>query len=103
MIFGIQTVELNPGRDIGSIQILVFQTLFHSGQMNQIKHLAPVHSEAGSDGLRGLFNGLLYQLHLFDPVADQRLLKLEGGQHKMIIRIRDCHFVDILQREPEIF
>ena len=71
--------------------------------MNQIKHLAPVHSEAGLDGLCGLFNGLFYQLHLFDPVADQRLLKLEGGQHKMIIRICDCHFVDILQRESEIF
>ena len=43
LIYGIQAVQIDPGRNIGSILLLVFQALFHNCQMDQIQHTAPVY------------------------------------------------------------
>ena len=82
---------------------MIFQTFFHSGQMDQIQHLAPVHRMIGLNGPGCIPDCFFYELHLFDAVLDQLELQIQRIQHKMVIGIADGHFADIFQGEAEIF
>ena len=61
-------VKTNPARDIGSILVLNFQTLFHICQMNQVQHLTPVNLMLLFNGLDSIFDGTFYKLHLFNLI-----------------------------------
>ena len=84
-ILGIQTVEIDPCGNIGGILILIFQTVFHACQMDQVQHLAPVYMALLLDGGGGILDRLFYQLHLFDAVPDQFELDIQRVQHKVVI------------------
>ena len=45
----------------------------------------------------------VYELHLLDPVLYELLLHFQRRKHKMIVRIIDRHFPDIVERESQIF
>ena len=97
LIFGIEAVQINTGRNIGSILILVFHTFFHTGQVNQIKHLIPVNNMSGADCFCSVLDCFFHQLHLFDTVSDQLQLNIQRIFHEMIICVINDHFADIVQ------
>ena len=43
LILGVETVQVDSGRDIGSILVLILHAFFHTGEVNQVKHLIPVY------------------------------------------------------------
>ena len=102
LVLGIETVQIDPGRDIGGALILVLKALFHARQMDQPQHPAPVHHMLLPDGSCRVLDGLLHKLHLLDPVLHQLLLNVQGIEHKVVIRIRNGHLTDIVQRKPQI-
>ena len=69
-------MQTDPGENVGSILILIFQALHHTGQMDQVQHPAPVNGMLLLDGIRRILNGLLHQLHLLNPVLHQLPLNL---------------------------
>ena len=96
-------VQPYAGRNVGGIPILRLETFFHSGQVNQIEHLAPVHLLIFPDHIYRILNGMLYELHLLDPVLYELLLHFQRSKHKMIVRVIDRHLPDIVERESQIF
>ena len=102
-IDGIFLVQIDPCRDIGRILILAFQTCFHTGQMYQTEHLAPIRLVVFRDGICGITDGSFYQLHLFNPVLDQLVLLLQRVFHHMIIRCVHSDLPDIVQRKSQKF
>ena len=95
-------MQPDPGRDVGSILILVFQAFFHARQVDQLQHPAPVDIMTVPDGVRGIQDGILHQLHLLDPVPDQFQLHLQRIQHELRIQLADGQLPDVIQRKAEI-
>ena len=71
--------------------------------MDQVKHLIPVYGMMRADRICGILNCLFHQLHLLDTVAYQLQLDVQGIFHKMIVRVINGHFPDIIQGETQIF
>ena len=92
----------NPVGNVFGIEILAFQTFFHSGKVDQIQHVAPVNAAVFLNFSGGIFNGFFHKLQLFDPVLDQFLLKSQGVQSKVIVGVIYGHFLDIFQRKAQI-
>ena len=101
LVYRKETVQVDPGRNVGSILVLIFQTFFHDSQMNQVQHTAPVH---------GMLNALNVQLKLVqDRIEQMQLVEktlkdtAQGIEHKMAVRVFDSHLPDILQGKSKIF
>ena len=94
-------MQLDSGCNVSCVLILILHTLFHTGQMDQIKHLVPVDGVLGLDRIGSILNRLFHQLQLFDPVTHQLQLHIQGIPHKMIVRIIDRHIPDIIQRKSQ--
>ena len=92
-------MQLDSGCNVSCVLILILHTLFHTGQMDQVKHLVPVDGVLGRIG--SILNRLFHQLQLFDPVTHQLQLHIQGIPHKMIVRIIDRHIPDIIQRKSQ--
>ena len=102
-VFGIKTVKMNSGRNIAGILILAFHTFFHISKMNQIQHMTPVDRMVAADFFCGILYGFFHHLKLFYTVFNQLLLQIQRVQHKMIIRIVNGHFFNIIKRKSQIF
>ena len=85
------------------ILILVFETFFHACKVDQVQHLAPVDGVLLLNHLRCILDGFFHKLHLLDPVADKTKLDIKGIEHKMVVRIADRHFADIIQGKAKVF
>ena len=103
LVYRIKTVQVDPGRNVGSILVLVFQTFFHNSQMDQVQHTAPVHGMLLRNGLGSIFQCFFHKLHLFNPVLYKLQLYIQGIEHKMAVRVFDSHLPDILQGKSKIF
>ena len=101
-ILGIQAVEPDPGGNIAGVLILALQTLFHTGQTDQLQHLAPVDLMSRLQRSRRVLNRPLHQLKLFNPVLHQFLLKLQRIEHIMPVHIIHRHLTDIVQGKSQI-
>ena len=69
-------MKIDSCRDIGGILILCLQIFLYTGQMNQLKHLAPVNSLILLNGKHCIFNCAFYKLHLFYTVLNQLFLDI---------------------------
>ena len=95
--------EVDPGRNVGSILVLIFQAFFHNSQMNQVQHTAPVHVCSSEMAWAVSFSVFFHKLHLFNPVLYEFQLYIQGIGHKMAVRVFDSHLPDILQGKSRYF
>ena len=64
-------MEIDSCRNVRSILILIFQTAFHAGQMDEIQHLAPVNVMLLLNHFRGILDCFFNELHLLDPILNE--------------------------------
>ena len=70
-VLGVQPVQVNSGGNIGRVLVLLGQAFFHSRQMDQLKHPAPVDGMLLADSLCRILDGVFHQLKLLHPILHQ--------------------------------